>query len=97
MEETDIERHGCKRPGAEEAEEKRRLHQTTLSLPSVGRIEPAVWLISNCFSSEQYFFLDILKFEKRIFSRLATRAAGSFCIFLSRKADCVSVSAANLR
>ena len=41
-----------------------------------GRIEPAVWLISNCFSSE-YFFLDILKLEKRIFSRLATRAAGS--------------------
>ena len=48
-------------------------------LPSVRQIEPAVWLISNCFSSE-YFFLEILKLEKRIFSRLATRAAGSMAL-----------------
>ena len=34
--------------------------------PAFGRIEPAVWLIFNCFSSE-YFFLRILKLEKRIF------------------------------
>ena len=31
-----------------------------------GRIEPAVWLIFNCFSSE-YFFLRILKLEKGFF------------------------------
>ena len=35
-------------------------------LPSVRQIEPAVWLISNCFSSE-YFFLHILKLEKGFF------------------------------
>ena len=53
------------------------------ALPSVRQIEPAVWLISNCFSSE-YFFLDILKLEKRIFSRLATRAAGSILTVRSK-------------
>ena len=40
-----------------------------------GKTEPAVWLISNCFSGE-YFFLDFL-FQKRNFSELAFASAGS--------------------
>ena len=46
--------------------------------PAFGNTEPAVWFIFNCFSSE-YFFLRILKLEKRIFRGSLRERPALFC------------------